>query len=562
MNLEEYSISVAEQFLQTAVFVDDKIFDEHREYVKTVSPDRTKKVRSAARKSAEKVTVSSAVSPQESARVLRCQDIVESFAKKRIVCSLYQLKRNSGAGPQSNLYKLVVSADILIIDWDIQGDKGVKASQLVASLVKSSLANEPEQLRSIVVYTAEPNLKASVADKLYEKLSEEVTDEFQIELKKEDRGLAFHTKNSRITVLGKPISGGRSPEYADNEVSEAELAQRTIKEFSKLAHGLLQGAALQGMALIRKNTRKIITMFGSELDGPFLLHRALSLPNEEAASHLIPLLVSEIESVLEDQIESAFLEEQILDDWSDIHAKAGSFARNKLPDSVDQKMAAKQLIKNGPAFQEFLKSKEANLPTKYVKGGIDDADHNWAFRSGEQAEHIGSFILDDTDAKLGQSKLAVLMSHRTFYSPERQLSLGSIVYDESSYYICVQPACDCVRLSGWNPFPVLKLSVSNTGFHVVVVENEQVVTLETDFKPSSISLIYFRADPKSGMVEAKCDNNEFYFRGGSSIKGPKRKYTLIGQLKTEQALRCVAKITAQLGRVGLTESVWARVMAK
>ena len=562
MKLAEYSTSVAEQFLQTAVFVDDKIYDGDREHVKVNANLEPSKVRGAARKSASLATSPQLVSPQEQPRGLRCQDIVESFAKKRIVCSLYQLGRTSGAGPQSNLYKLVASADLLVIDWDIQGDKGVKASQLVASLVRSSLENEPEQLRSIIVYTAEANLKASVADKLFEKLSDELEEEFEIELKKEDKGMAFHTKNSRIAILGKPIVIGRSADFSDYVVLESDLADRAIAEFSKLASGLLQGAALHGMALIRKNTRKIITMFGSELDAPFLVHRALSLPNEEAIAHLVPLLVSEIEAVLEDQIENTLSNEELLQDWCEINAKAGNFARQRLPVVEDQKTAAKMLAQKGPAFNEFLESKNTKLASKYIKGGSDGVEYSWEFRSGEQAEDIGSFLLDDNDSVIRQAKLALLMSQRTFYSARRQLSLGSIISNGNDYYLCVQPACDCVRLTGWTPFPVLKLVIAEQGFHVVLVDGEKVIGLETDFKPSSVSLIYFAADPKSGAVEGKLKDDHFWFSGRSSEKGTKKDFRLVGQLKIEQALRCVGRITAQLGRVGLTESVWARVKAK
>jgi hypothetical protein len=391
MKLAEYSTSVAEQFLQTAVFVDDKIYDGDREYVKVIANAEPSKVRGSARKSANIATSTKLVSPQEQTRGLRCQDIVESFAKKRIVCSLYQLGRASGAGPQSNLYKLVASADLLIIDWDIQGDKGTKASQLVASLVKSSLENEPEQLRSIIVYTAEPNLKASVADKLFEKLSEELEEEFEIELKKEDQGLAFHTKNSRITILGKPISVGRSNEFAENEVLEGDLADRAIQEFSKLADGLLQGAALQGMALIRKNTRKILTMFGKELDGPFLLHRALSLPQEDASDHLVPLLVSEIESVLQDQIKNYFTNEELLDEWCETRAEQGAFAKVKFPKSEERLEAAKIMVKSGPELRAYVESKKIkskDVPAKIPK---DDNKYLWDLKDGEQADAMGSF---------------------------------------------------------------------------------------------------------------------------------------------------------------------------
>lgn len=557
MNLSEYSISVAEQFLQTAVFVDDKIYDTGRNLVNSNAV--ALKTRVPARKSAQSHV--ELVAPPESSRRLRCQDIVESFAKKRIVCSLYQLGKDSGAGPTSNLYKLVAAADILVVDWDIEGDRGFKAMQLVVSLVKSSLENEPEQLRSIIIYTAEPNLKASVADKLYEKLSGVTKGEFEIELKKEDEGLAFHTKNSRITIFGKPVEIGRSAEFKRHEVFESALAERAIAEFSKLASGLLQGAVLQGLALIRKNTRRIVTMFGADLDAPFLLHRALSLPKEEAVEHLIPLLVAEIESVLEDEVDTKIADSGVLEDWCEKHAKSGAFPKEKDPAAKHTKNAAKVLVREGAGLQKFLKSKNIPLKANLFKGS-DEAGYVWDIKTGDQVDQIAAFLIADNGAKLAQAKLASLMSQRTYYSKRRVMSLGSVICDGKDYFLCIQPACDCVRLSGWSPFPFLKMEVSNSAFDIVLLEGKEIVSLKSDFKPSSLCLFYFGAGGASGIVEAKNVQDGFQFIGGSSVRGPKRNFRWVAQLKTEQSLRIIARISSQLGRVGLTESVWARTKAK
>ena len=126
-----------------------------------------------------------------------------------------------------------------------------------------------------MVYTNSIDLFA-ISNELSESLAEKIPD---IDYRSADRGLAFHTSNARVVVLGKPAK--RLEEYKDFEVDEFELANRAIVEFCKLTDGLLQGAILKGLAAIRKQSRKILTKFHSGLDAAFLTHRALGLPHEE-----------------------------------------------------------------------------------------------------------------------------------------------------------------------------------------------------------------------------------------------------------------------------------------
>ncbi len=64
-----------------------------------------------------------------------------------------------------------------------------------------SLEEDPHQLRLVLIYTDDPNL-FDIADKASEGLAAKVSD--KIEYKKADEGLAFHTSNARVVVLGKP----------------------------------------------------------------------------------------------------------------------------------------------------------------------------------------------------------------------------------------------------------------------------------------------------------------------------------------------------------------------
>ena len=90
-------------------------------------------------------------------------------------------------------------------------------------------------------------------------------------------------------------------QFSDYWVPESDLATRTIREFSRLASGLLQGIVLRGIANLRKNNRRILSRFRKDLDMAFLTHRALLLP-DEAFGQIIPLVTEELQAVLEDML--------------------------------------------------------------------------------------------------------------------------------------------------------------------------------------------------------------------------------------------------------------------
>ena len=160
-------------------------------------------------------------------------DIVTSFAKKQIICSLYQPKKTAKVSSKSDIFQLCLAADIVIVDWDLYGNMGDKVIELIDGLIRQATLDVPEQLRLILVYTQQPNL-FGVADELYKKVSPDVRG--VLEPVVEEEGLAFHTTNSRVSILGK--TGRERPGVSpDHVVEENELANVAVKEFAKLASG-------------------------------------------------------------------------------------------------------------------------------------------------------------------------------------------------------------------------------------------------------------------------------------------------------------------------------------
>ena len=291
----EFILKSAEKYIHTVVLIDDRIYESKSGSVAAALAKPPSGRRKVALKSAATSTVGlsntlEAVEDTEEPEEVSFHDVQNSFAKKRIVCSLYQPRRDASFGERSKVYSLCSSADIVIVDWDLHGDPGIKATALVGNLIEQSMNEIPYQLRLVLIYTMEVNLR-SVADKIFEDLTKRLGEE-NIVVDLETDGLVLKTTNARVVVLGK-----RSPapvmQYSNFWVSEKKLAERTIAEFSQLASGLLQAIVLRGIARLRENDRRILMRFNKSLDAPFLINRALLLP-DETINQIIPLLTEEL----------------------------------------------------------------------------------------------------------------------------------------------------------------------------------------------------------------------------------------------------------------------------
>ncbi len=534
---DNFIFDSAEKYLRTVVLIDDRIYENKSGSVASHLEKPTAVRRKAALKSATSSAdkrgkeIEKAEIPEEPDEV-SFHDVQNSFAKKRIICSLYQPEKSASFDEESEVYNLCSAADVVIVDWDLDDPSGDKATTLVGSLVGQSRIEIPYQLRLILIYTLEPNLQF-VANKIFEHLTK-LLNEKNIAVDPQSGGLVLTTENARVVVLGKR-EGTALGQFSNYWVPERALATRTIKEFSQLASGLLQGIVLRGIAKIRKNNRRILCRFNKDLDIAFLTHRALLLP-DEAFGQIIPLLTDELRAVLEDTLGESPLGKattvkKILDDWCDKHWTI--------------KKDAKLNIGDGANGLEFFKNVCCRQPTKKEK----------------------KILLNNGKANNFHEKLGSLMSQRVKYdNAERSLHLGVIVReltDKERYLLCLQPACDSVRINGKTRafvFCVLKEPEDGKGFtHCVMDGGGNMIKLEYKPKVFSIFVSNFKsADDAVYADKENTDDTDKLVFEDEDVK----KYEWVAELKTEHAQRAAEDFGREFSRVGLTESEWLRIKAK
>lgn len=550
---QEFALAAARKYLQSIVFVDDEIYQSvpakaekidvvsggataMRVFAKPVEP----KVQEVVEAPTDKVNKGGEFDPSGGG-LYHPKYLVESFARERMVCALYEPQQNFATDPNSEVFKLCERADVVILDWEFHKEPGKKVMELVSGLVAAAQSTVPHHVRLCAIYTSTQNLR-HVAQQLFDYLCKQG---LSVET---DGEYKLNAGSSRITVLGKPSVGRPQDQIYAAEVMESNLAQRIISEFAAMHEGILPSMALHGLASVRTNTKKILDKFQKEMDGAFLAHRGLILPGDDAFEQIPELLAEEALAVMVDngisQEEAKNLAESAIDgmeirtNWVPLTgapSEPGTYAR--------------RLLKEGP---EKVR-KKVNLDPAALKVLHDELD---------------------ADKASAKERLAALYACRTQYGDERSLDFGTIVRykvavenmtdePEARYAICLMPMCDCVRLKqgNWYQFPFWELRADNKGAPSkgIVVElpaGAGFVELFSMGKPrDQLWLGDFQAGA-TRMVTAEIDDNKFVFKGKEG-----RTIEWIAQLKPGHAQRIAHDIGTSFSRIGVLEAEWLRLKA-
>lgn len=466
---------------------------------------------------------------------LDAKKVTDGFAKQGLVCAV--LRPDAGEPLALAGTRAVTRADIVVSDWVLHNDNG----NATLGFISSILAADKDRLRLIAIYTGQNNLRA-IAHRLAELLGgtpHEGTmtrpDEFTV-----SRGpirMAVFAKSKTRIPTEDPAGTARVT------TSEA-LPDRLVGEFAEMTSGLVSHVTVASLAALRRNTQRILRRLSPSLDAAYLWHRATQVHPLDAQEHLRSIVVEELAAVLVDEAVDARADIKAITAWltanvsaDDYKARFGLTADPTRQDAID-------LLTTGAGG----KGKEA-IRAKFST--LNDKAHKKTHQC---------FAQSAPDNTLANEEFAMLLSLRSHYQlPTPILTLGTLLRsgaETPTYWICVQPACDSVRLSEMTSFPLLPLTVATAGeaFHVVVKPSNVFVRLRLKSKPLNLRMEQFNPnDTARGTAAASRDDQGWFFQAGAGAR-----YDWLAELKPQHALRIVNKLTGQLGRVGLVESEWLR----
>ena len=325
-----------------------------------------------------------------------------------------------------------------------------------------------------------------------------------------------------------------------------ELPEKLLQAFGQMTEGLVAQVTVASLAALRKNTHRILRRLSPSLDAAYLWHRATQVHPIDAQEHLRSIVVDEMESVLVDDAVDSRADLDAIQAWMTVRTPVDSefTARFGVNNPVTRADVVELLEKGVPS-----RGKHVKLPTLSVRTRKDRC-----FSESEES---------NTRAN---EKFAMLLSLQSHYRPPHPaLTLGTILRltaTPATYWVCVQPVCDAVRLKDSTSFPLVPLVLpkDDEGFDIIVQADDAVLRLRLNSDPSRIHMERFTPNLSAGRVMASEENREaekrkalwFFSADGGS------RYDWLGELKPQHALAISGKVAAKLGRVGLVESEWLR----
>lgn len=561
--LEDFVTSSATKYLQSVVFVDDHIYHDNGKPLETAisvagglkpqfsEPEKAEYLSNEKRDEPTEGNQQSDESSDEKRENYHPRHLMESFAQKGIVCALYEPRVGFSTDSDSEIFRLCERADVIILDWDLHTDGGDNVSKLLAELIKKSQSESPHHVRFCAIYTSQQSLH-QLLDRLLKNLEK---NECQLDV--EQGKLHLVAGATRISVFGKPSSLSRVENERQYEVAENDLADRVIKEFSMLHHGVLPAFALHGLASVRRNTKRLLDKFSGTLDGAFLLHRALVLNESEAFNELPELLSDEIRAVLEDSWPSSF-------PVSDIASLA--------VDGIDLENPTPRWTSKGAdydaktTFRKFLKEgRKALYEARNDCDQLKEVKEN-GFQGIKPKLLTGLESMVTKEGRYGPAFLAGLFCNRTQYGNDnRRLHFGTVVRHRKvgeadwNFSLCLMPICDSQRLKKAHNFPFWQLKnnpkcgIDQKRYGIAIEEGGATQMLAAGGKMRDMLWIALFTPDGSEWVTAVNRDGLFKFEStGIEVEW-------VAELKPLHAQRIAAHMGTDVSRVGLVESEWLRL---
>ncbi len=535
----ESSKKIANEFLQSVVFIDDRAF----------------------------------ITEKANHHEFDAKRITQVFGNSKKVCAVYSPETLTDI---ENLAELAKKSDVTVLDWqinitevededseeDVEEDdpRGPHTRKIIREILSDPLTGKGS-LKLIVVYTGELDLPG-ITDEIFKDLQD-------INIEGLEKGnCCLFTENIRILVAAKPASDDGSgqpkfkhnPELNDKVVNYEELPHFILSQFTEMTSGLLTNFVLQSLTAIRVNTFRLIKLYKKELDPSFLTHRLLLTNPEDSKVQLIETLAHSIQALLNYNetgeavslrsvirwIESQEFNQTIEIEQDKIIYINKSFIKTWIKKSFLE-ACREQWVKNG--FGDYpntpdkkFKSHERNLFKKASK----------IFTGKDEAEIDSEFsILTHHKSNLKQPSI---VPHLTLGTLLKQLPKKSISSSgNENYFLCIQARCDSVRISDLRKFLFIPLKKAEEGsrFHFVVEEDLEFIKLRIAKEAYAIKTIKFYPNKNKHTVLASKYRTNYYFKSNHG-----ERFKWLADLKDSHAQREANSFAAKVSRVGLDESKW------
>lgn len=491
---------------------------------------------------------------RDRSHTLDSKSLIRSALEKGLVCSVVNPNNDENDVAQyvANASK---RADIICLDWQMNdNDDGVLATKIIEEILKID-EEIGGRLRLIAIYTGEPrrdDILGLIANRINEDREE------QDELVARDDVLV-NSSGLRLAWRQKSLGNTNLP----HAISEEQLPGELLTEFAQLSEGLLSNVALATISAMRDTTHHVLSKFTSELDGPFLHHRALLDKKTDSMDYAVSIIMSALKSEVDkSQITSKFTTKDAVRHRVEFMASAGDAFTLRYPQGGGEKefhLSSEdvlEIVEEGPiqwtqnsaeeAMQRLENQQNAKPSKKIFKYHFSSVFSSDLAASQNSKMHF-SFLTNSTSSEL--SKIHLKMAPK--------LDLGSVIHsEETGYLLCLQATCDTVRGAGL--FFFIPLEVLETDQPDIVVphcdnaKKPQYVGLSIPTKcyTKSRSLDFGAIDDDIGHITIVYDRYRKKYYVTDALN---QEYRWLANLKYKRALRIAQSVSCEISRVGFDE---------
>ncbi|WP_143483296.1 response regulator receiver domain [Pseudomonas congelans] len=539
-------LAAAKEFAQTMIVVDDQA--SHHPTAEAVAA-----LKAPSRASSRSSNDSSEALPSRSDILhhLDAKLLIDTALELGIICSVL-CPADQGEDIIIRVVKAAERVDIVSLDWEMFNDSGRTAMQLIGGIIESDM-KQSGRLRLISIYTGDRRMP-HILQSIYESIQADIRGALKLTVS--DTCISG-VGGLRIVCLFKNHGTRISGEFSGFQVSEKELPAKLLLEFSSISEGLLSNVALATIASVRNVAHHLVSKFNGRMDGPYFHHRSSIPTAEDAEEYALDVVLSELKSVID--------KDGVSRRWA-----GGSAIRNRI-DSINEgadnlkihyvkdgkelsssvsRQQVKDLVVQGKKFKPLSFSTEPKPSKKQIEDGVSSI-----FSSSFKASSIDMYefacltgVRAHPRSRVFNGDVSILPS----------LRLGSILKKgEHEYWLCLQAACDSVRISTSTAFFFVPLEVeTNKPQHVVPEFNAEGVANFTGLNlvskayTKSVSLVFepVLCDVVCRVSAQRLDEGSFCFTDVSGVS-----YFWIADLKQRRALRVSQQLGGQLSRIGFDE---------
>ena len=508
-------------YFRTALLIDDRIDADYR----PLEPLRDEQAEGRP----EEPKRGLVAPPADDETPVQPSDLVHAFLAENVVCSVLEPSEDTSKLTQQALQGARI-ADLLILDWVLFGDDSA-----AVDAIRAIAERHERRLTVIVVFTGAQSLSV-VVDRLIEDASFEEADDFVL------------TRGSTVALVfgkpGIPLTGGEDVRQPANY---RELPGMIRDDLEMIFKGLMPDFAFRGINALRKSAPRILTTFSSDLDIGALVQRALLPEPSDAASQFVHLLANEFEQALRD--------ERAGDAWN-IDSSSESLAQ--MMNAGNPSGLADRLRSSETTSAELRKLDDGELARRAVTDGLSKI----GLKDSVVRRAVGDLTAVFGESRTSNESLAVLMSSTALAETPPRLELGVVLRSENqrgesnaemSYWLCIQPLCDSVRLREARAFPLSPIAVNvETPDAMIRPPEGNPIRVAFDSSPHKLVMAQF-APTDQGAVIARGDSSNWYFTTVDDVR-----YRAVSRLRPDVAAQVVHRFATAASRAGVDASEWLR----